>query len=200
MATIKKTNDSLPIEIMALASLTPHPRNPRSIDAEAQAALVESIKRFGLYQLPVFNKQNGFLVVGHQRVKALASLGYKKCEVAIVALDEAAHIAMMLADNNPFLGGRFTHEATAMLADIEEADLGALMLDHLADHLLILNGDWGEIASRLEIADEESVDEVTIVLRCNPTEQSAVRAAIQEIFPQFSTLRFFRPINDKQMK
>lgn len=188
--------DSLNVVVMPMSELTPHPENPRDISDETFASLVASIKRFGMYQLPVFNKRNGFLVAGHQRVKALASLGVDKVKVNVVDLDETAHYEMMMNDNNRLIDGVFTPGAFAILEKIEEGmteeDFKALSFKGLRDFLSAVDGDWSVSEGR-QAASEEGDGLSAIHLKCDIAEHEGVIAEIREtVMPKFPTLKVWR--------
>ena len=63
------------IELRSLSDLEPHPRNPREITDAALAGLGASIAEYGDLSGIVWNKRNGKLVCGHQRIKALVDAG-----------------------------------------------------------------------------------------------------------------------------
>lgn len=75
---------------MKLADLKPADYNPR-IELKPGMPefekLKQSIKEFGFVDPPIFNKQTGNLVGGHQRVAVASYLGgYDEIEVSIVDL------------------------------------------------------------------------------------------------------------------
>lgn len=54
--------------------LLPHPKNPRKLDDQQRDALMKSLKKFGLAEIPAINTDNQILA-GHQRIKVLQLLG-----------------------------------------------------------------------------------------------------------------------------
>lgn len=54
--------------------LLPHPQNPRVLSDSQRDALIKSLKRFGLAEIPAVNTDNRILA-GHQRIKVLQLLG-----------------------------------------------------------------------------------------------------------------------------
>lgn len=83
--------------------------NPRSISAEAQAGLAESIERLGLLELPVVNVKGGKkrIVGGHQRVAQLQRAGFAEVDCVVVRFDDVAELAANLALNNPTIQGSY---------------------------------------------------------------------------------------------
>lgn len=76
------------IEIKKLKDLKPAPYNPRQSTKKQEQQLSESLDKFGVVEPIIFNKQTGFIVGGHFRVRELKKLGYKEVECVIVDLNE----------------------------------------------------------------------------------------------------------------
>jgi len=123
------------IETKALADLIPADYNPRVISDQALAGLEASIKRFGLVEPVVWNRQTGRVVGGHQRLKVLAKQGITETEVIVVDLPESEEKALNVTLNNPHIAGTFTPELQTMLDEIKieigDLDFGNLKLDEL---------------------------------------------------------------------
>lgn len=66
-----------------LKDLKPYDRNPRRNDA-AVDAVAESIKQCS-YIAPIIVDEDGVILAGHTRYKALKKLGYTECEVIVKA-------------------------------------------------------------------------------------------------------------------
>ena len=77
------------IEIKKLTELKPAPYNPRQSNAEQEKQLKSSLEKFGVVEPIIFNKQTGYIVGGHFRIRELKKLGYKEIECVIVDLNEA---------------------------------------------------------------------------------------------------------------
>jgi ParB-like chromosome segregation protein Spo0J len=77
------------IEKKKIADLIPAPYNPRQSTAKQEKHLKESLQKFGLVEPIIFNKQTGYIVGGHFRVRELKKLGIKEIECVIVDLNEA---------------------------------------------------------------------------------------------------------------
>ena len=77
------------IEIKKLSELKPAPYNPRQSNAEQEKQLKISLEKFGVVEPIIFNKQTGYIVGGHFRIRELKKLGYKEIECVIVDLNEA---------------------------------------------------------------------------------------------------------------
>ena len=76
------------IEIKKLSELKPAPYNPRQSTKKQETKLQESLTKFGVVEPIIFNKQTGYIVGGHFRVRELKKLGYKEVECVIVDLSE----------------------------------------------------------------------------------------------------------------
>ena len=77
------------IEIKNIEDLKPAPYNARQSNIKQEAQLKTSLKKFGVVEPIIFNKQSGYIVGGHFRVRELKKLGYKEIECVIVDLSEA---------------------------------------------------------------------------------------------------------------
>ena len=77
------------IETKKLSDLKPAPYNPRCSTKKQEKHLQESLTKFGFVEPIIFNKQTGYIVGGHFRVRELKKLGYKEVECVIVDLNEA---------------------------------------------------------------------------------------------------------------
>ena len=81
-----------------LAEIRPYENNPRIID-DAVDDVVESIRQCS-YIAPIIVDEDGVILAGHTRYKALQKLGYKECDVVEVAdLTEEQKKKYRLYDN-----------------------------------------------------------------------------------------------------
>jgi len=76
------------IEKKQITDLIPAPYNPRQSTAKQEKHLKESLEKFGMVEPIIFNKQTGYIVGGHFRVRELKKLGIKEIECVIVDLNE----------------------------------------------------------------------------------------------------------------
>ena len=76
------------IETKKLIDLKPAPYNPRQSNKKQEKDLKASLEKFGLVEPIIYNKQTGYIVGGHFRVRELTKLGYKEIECVIVDLNE----------------------------------------------------------------------------------------------------------------
>lgn len=77
------------IETKKLLQLKPAPYNARKSNERQEANLKASLEKFGVVEPIIFNKQTGFIVGGHFRVRELKKLGLKEVDCVIVDLNEA---------------------------------------------------------------------------------------------------------------
>ena len=81
-----------------LSDIKPYENNPR-INDEAVEDVMESIRQCS-YIAPIIIDENGVILAGHTRYKALNRLGYKDCEVIVVdGLTEEQKKKYRLYDN-----------------------------------------------------------------------------------------------------
>jgi DNA modification methylase len=76
------------IEKKKLSELKPAPYNPRQSTAKQEKHLKASLEKFGVVEPIIYNKQTGYIVGGHFRVRELKKLGYKEIECVIVDLNQ----------------------------------------------------------------------------------------------------------------
>ena len=83
-----------------VSEIARNPNQPRKyFDPEAIAQLAESIRQCS-YIAPIIIDEDGVILAGHTRYKALKKLGYQECEVVIVSdLTEAQKKKYRLYDN-----------------------------------------------------------------------------------------------------
>ena len=82
--------------VVALADLTPYPKNPRHISKAAIAAVADSLKAFGWCQ-PIVIDPKRVIVVGHTRRLAALQLQWTHAPTVTIAAKHAK--AYRLADN-----------------------------------------------------------------------------------------------------
>lgn len=100
-----------------LSELKPYENNPR-INDKAVDDVAESIRQCS-YIAPIIIDEDGVILTGHTRYKALKKLGYQECEVVIVSdLTEAQKKKYRLYDNK-----------TAEMASWDQKKLSAELCD-----------------------------------------------------------------------
>ena len=137
------------LSTMRMDDIRPYPNNPRRNDG-AVVAVAESIRQCG-YVAPIIVDEDGVILAGHTRYKALQKLGYKTADVLVKSgMTEEQKKKYRLLDNK-----------TSELAqwDFE------LLADELADmDFYGLDLEWGiDITGENECSDLPQDDEFQIV-------------------------------------
>lgn len=116
----------LQLVTMKLSDIHPYERNPRRNDP-AVAAVVESIRQCS-YIAPIVVDENGVILAGHTRYRAMKKLKLKEAEVIVKAgLTEDQKRKYRLLDNKT---GELAEWDLDLLADeLEGLDFGDLDLD-----------------------------------------------------------------------
>lgn len=110
------------LELMDLEELKPAPYNPRSITDEARAGLANSLARFGMAGVIVWNRRTGNIVGGHQRRQLLIEAGIKQAIVSVVDLDDDMEKALNLSLNNPSIQGEWSENAGDLIEALGRED------------------------------------------------------------------------------
>lgn len=103
------------IELKKIKDLKPAPYNPRQIDEDSLSGLKASIKKFGYVEPIIWNKKSGYIVGGHQRLKALKDEGIEEVDVVCVDLEETEEKALNVALNNKHIQGDWDSEKLGSL-------------------------------------------------------------------------------------
>lgn len=126
------------IELMKLQDLKPADYNPRvklEPGMEEYEKLKKSILEFGFIDPPIFNKQTGNLVGGHQRVAVAKDLGMcEEIEVSVVDLPLDKEKALNVALNK--ISGQWNEDKLALLLkelDAENLDLSGFAEEEIQD-------------------------------------------------------------------
>ena len=108
-----KTKKSVPpggqIKRLRLTNLSGASYNPRTITDTAFSGLRESLREFGMLEVPVVNVIDGEfrIVSGHQRVSALLAEGVEFADCLLVKLSPEQEKVANLTMNNPAIRGSF---------------------------------------------------------------------------------------------
>lgn len=137
---------SLNVRRMPIASLLPHPKNPRNHPPEGSPEwthLAASLAH-DYFDPIIWNERNGLLVSGHYRTKVFASQAVTEVDVVVVDYDEPTHEARMLIANK-FFGTDDAEKQRAILtelAGLSEFDWSLAGIDEnsLADFGVDLGG------------------------------------------------------------
>ena len=111
---------------MKLKDIRPYPNNPRKNDAAVEA-VAESIRQCG-YVAPIIIDENGVILAGHTRYKALKALGRSEAEVVVKeGLTEEQKKKYRLLDNKT--GELASWDLELLSNELEGLDFGDLELD-----------------------------------------------------------------------
>lgn len=133
------------LQVLPIKSLKDHPKNPRQIDKTQMQHLENLIKKFGLIDKPIVNKD--FTIIGgHQRVKVLKKMKAKTVECWVPNEQIPDEDAEELLVRHNLNQGRFDYD----------------VLGNLFDPLDLLN--WGFSEKQLfdcSKETEEAIDNIT---------------------------------------
>ncbi|MDA3973281.1 DNA methyltransferase [Enterococcus thailandicus] len=164
------------IEKMKLQDLKPADYNPRIElvpEMEEYQKLKKSILEFGFVDPPIFNKQTGNLVGGHQRVSVAKDLGlFDEIEVSVVDLPLEKEKSLNIALNK--ISGEW-----------DEDKLVELLNSLDADDVLLSGFNQEEIDElMLDLADDE-IETLADKVKANPQDSNLFDTFL---FPPFSYL------------
>ena len=110
------------VESINVEDVVPMPDNERFIDQRNFEGLRHSIKRFGLVELPIWNRTTKHLVGGHQRFYSLKEMGADRIDMLVVELSEEEELTANLTMNNPEIQGDWTESTIDLLNSLEAVD------------------------------------------------------------------------------
>lgn len=114
-------------EIRELKSLKNWEKNPRSINEVDLERLKKQIKRLGLYK-PLLITEDGIVLGGNMRLRALQALGEKQVWVSVVdAPDDDKKLEYALSDNDR--AGQYVEEELAELLSKSTLDRDMFAVD-----------------------------------------------------------------------
>ncbi len=143
---------SMNIVEVSINDIRPYWRNPRKND-DTVAALKDSIQKYG-YTVPIVVDQDGVILAGHARYRALVQLGYEKVRIVQVELDEEKARQFRIADNK---AGEFTEWDMDTL-EKELEDLGAGSMENIAG--FFQSEEWKDIMDLSSFNDaQDDTDE-----------------------------------------
>jgi len=160
------------IEKKKLSELKPAPYNPRQSTAKQEKQLKASLEKFGVVEPIIYNKQTGYIVGGHFRVRELTKLGYKEVECVIVDLneDDERELNIRLNANT----GEWDWDSLANEWDVESLDNWGLDLPGFD-----LNADELGTEFSLPDGDKAPFQQMTFTLADEQAEQ--IKNAIADI-------------------
>jgi hypothetical protein len=151
------------IEIKKLSELKPAPYNPRESTKRQEADLARSLEKFGVVEPIIWNKQTGYIVGGHFRVRELIKQGYEAIECVIVDLspEDEKELNIRLNANT----GQWDWDSIANNFEIEEVSDWGLSIpiqvmdsDAFGDEFTLPDGDKAPFQQMtFTLADEQAV-------------------------------------------
>ena len=161
------------IEKKLLKELKPAPYNPRQSTEKQETQLKRSLEKFGVVEPIIFNKQTGFIVGGHFRVRELKKLGYKEIECVIVDLneDDEKELNIRLNANT----GEWDFEMLTNEWDVEKLEDWGLDIPTFANDV-----DYSEKNKELDLNDFED-QKYTIKLEYSEDDYNLVKERLQEL-------------------
>ena len=147
------------LETKNLTEIHPYPGNPRKNDSAVEAT-AESIRQCG-YVAPIIVDENGVILAGHTRYKALKRLGRSEAEVIVKkGLTEEQKRKYRLLDNKT---GELAAWDLELLSDeLEGLDFGSLELGWEIE----------EKQEEIERQDIEYQESISVVVECDDERQA----------------------------
>lgn len=156
------------IQNVPLEEITPYSKNPRKND-QAVHAVMESIKQCG-YVAPIIVDEDGVILAGHTRYKALKNLGRTEAEVVVKnGLTEDQKRKYRLLDNKTSELAEWDFDLLA--EELKGLDFGALELD------------WGMDTEESESKERQEApfhETISVVIDCQTDEEA------EEIFSRLN--------------
>lgn len=145
---------------MPIGDIKPYPNNPRRND-DAVAAVVESIKQCG-YCAPIVVDEEGVVLAGHTRLKALKKLGRKEAEVCVrTGMTEKQKKKYRLLDNKTSEFAAWDFDALA--EELDDLDFGDFDFEFIP-----VDGE-SDTEERREAALTQSI---SVVIDCEDDEEA----------------------------
>lgn len=147
------------LETKNLTEIHPYSGNPRKND-NAVEAVAESIRQCG-YVAPIIVDEEGVILAGHTRYKALQKVGYTEAQVIVKeGLTEAQKKKYRLLDNKT---GELASWDLELLSDeLEGLDFGSLELEWKIE----------EKQKAIERQDIEYQESISVVVECDDERQA----------------------------
>ncbi len=165
---------SMIIEKKKISDLKPAPYNPRQSTEKQEKKLQESLNKFGVVEPIIFNKQTGYIVGGHFRVRELKKLGYKEVECVIVDLSEEDEKELNIRLNANT--GEWDWEELANEWDSEKLEDWGLDLPGFDSY-----NDINYSEKNKEIDFDDLKDEIEMKLTFNQDEFNFINSALSHI-------------------
>lgn len=125
---------SMERKTMALASLTENPQNPNMHPKEQIEDIAKSIKEYGQYY-PIIVDENGLILAGHGKKKALELLGLTEGECIVMhGLTDKQKKKLLLSDNKiqsfSFLNHTIEED---LIKEIDDTDIIGYNAEYISD-------------------------------------------------------------------
>lgn len=159
-------------------------KNPRDITQEGLERLKKQVKRFGQYK-PLIITEDGEVIGGNMRLKAMQELGIDKVWVNIVyPKNDAEKLEYSLSDND-----RAGFYVDTLLADIAKETEGinwddyTVDLEEPASISSVLEGlEFGDLEDQLDDASKDvNSDRIVITFRIDKIHEEQVKAACHKL-------------------
>lgn len=156
------------IKQLKMQDIHPYPNNPRKND-QAIDAVAESIRQCG-YVAPIIVDEDGVILAGHTRYKALQALGYQQADCVVkTGLTEEQKRKYRLLDNKTGELAEWDYDLLEM--QLDGLDFGDLDLDWGAD------AEESELKERREASFHETI---SVVIDCKNDDEA------EELFSRLS--------------
>ena len=179
------------------------PYNPRQIDDHARKKLSENLKKKGLLQPLVWNKRNGNLVSGHQRlsiIDAIEGSDDYEMDVSVVDLTDKDEKEQNIFFNNQSAMGTWDVDALGVMIAEEEVDYKKAGFDDM-DLQLIFEDSKYEVSmfdlDKAPSAVQRDIDEISKIQRMKRERKEHRERDIDAADPEFYAVVVF-PDRDAQ--
>ena len=186
------------LEYVDIKKVKPAIYNPRTITEEELRRLTYNIEFYGIVDPIIINDVTGNIVGGHQRIKAVKSLGMKQIPAVFVQVEKHKEMALNIALNNPNMQGKFE---MSMLRDvIEIINTGEFPMD-------VTGFDESELESIMtfeyEPDDIENIDgfgeSYNFIIKCeDESELEQIQALFKSTGQKIKASTFFELLASKE--
>lgn len=161
------------IEKKKISDLKPAPYNPRQSTAKQESNLKKSLEKFGVVEPIIWNKQTGYIVGGHFRVRELKKLGFKEIDCVIVDLNEEDEKELNIRLNANT--GAWDYDILANVWNSEQLDEWGLDIPNFSADI-----DYSEKNKELDLNDFED-QKYTIKLEFSEDDYNLIKEKLQKL-------------------
>lgn len=148
------------IQKKKLSELKPAPYNARQSSKEQEKQLKSSLEKFGVVEPIIFNKQTGYIVGGHFRLRELTKLGYQEIDCVIVDLNEDDEKELNIrlnANTGSWDWDRLANEWDAVQLNEWGLDIPDFKVDDFGEDFTLPDGDKAPFQQMtFTLADEQA--------------------------------------------